>query len=199
MADVDTGDVLRLGCTWLLDSVFEIANVFHVRVVSGGGLAYQDAADDLAEYAAAIYDEILLRMTNNMSSHLLSLQNVTQDTTFGAFSWAAPLTGGAAEEHNALGVCVLTWARTFKPRVQIRKYWALFTEAMMINGSWVATLTTDCLAAMSIHVSDFVGTNGLTVRGVAYNRTLGTTTDGTSLTFTAEPAYQRRRKRGRGS
>lgn len=199
MADVDTGDVLRLGTVWRFLAAYDIANVWYVRVTAGGGLGWGDAADDMAEYAADIYDEIDTYLTNNMATSYLTLQNVTQDTTYGAFSWAAPITGGASEENTALGVACLTWARTYKPRVQIRKYFGVFTEAMMSDGLWVATCTSACAAAMAIHTASFVGTNGLTVLGVAYNRTLGTTTDATSIATTSEPAYQRRRKRGSGS
>ncbi|MCK4627304.1 MAG: hypothetical protein KAV00_18470 [Phycisphaerae bacterium] len=199
MADVDVGDVLRLGCVWLLGGAYEIANVFHARVIANGGGAWADVADDMAEYAADIYAEILPIMTNAMDTFQLNLQNLTQVTTIGAYSWAAPLTGGSAADYLATGLAVLTWGRTYKPRVQIRKYWGVFTEAAMTDGVWLAATVNDCVDAMAVHLNSFTGTNGLEVVGVAYNRTLETTTDAVSGASTAEPAYQRRRKRGRGS
>jgi len=199
MADVNVGDVLRLGCIWLLSSTWEIANVFHVRVLSGAPLGWADASDDMAEYAADIYDEILSRLSDNMDTHLLTLQNLTEDTTIGAFSWAAPLQGLEGTENTAPGVCCLAWGRTYKPRVQIRKYWGVFTEASMVDGVWAAAMRTDAAAAINVHLTSFTGTNGLEVLGCAYNRTLGTTTDAVSVASSGEPAYQRRRRRGRGS
>lgn len=97
------------------------------------------------------------------------------------------------------GICLLGWARTLKPRVQIRKYWGVFDEGGLTGGLWTAATRTACQNAMVDHITSFVGTNGLTVVGVAYNRTLLTTTDALSATTAEEPAYQRRRKRGRGS
>lgn len=199
MADVETGDVLRIGASFLLDGVFEIANVFHVRVTAGGSLDFSDASDDIQEYVDAIYDENKLWLSDHMGSYLLSLQNLTQDTTYGAFPFAAPIVGGASGQYLPLGTCCLTWGRTFKPRVQSRKYWGVFAEEGIVDGAWVASLLTACQAAHSVHALSFAGTNGLTVLGVAYNRTAGTTTDMTSVTGAIEPAYQRRRRRGRGS
>ena len=199
MADVDNGDVLRIGASWLLSDAYEVANVFHVRVTAGGGLGYSDASDDVGEYMEDIYNEIRTHLTDEMDNYLITLQNITQVTTIGAFSWPTPLAGIATQEHTATGVSCLTWGRTLKPRVQIRKYWGIFTEAMMEDGLWVATLRTACAAALNLHLSSFVGTNGLTMLGVAYNRTLGTTTDAISVSASPEPAYQRRRRRGRGS
>lgn len=199
MADVDTGDVLRLGTIWHLSNVFEIANVWHVRVLSGGGLGWADASEDMAEYAEDIYNFILGRLTDNQTTFQLTLANLTQVTTIGAFDWANPLQGGEAANNTAPGVCCLAWARTFRPRVQIRKYFGVFTEADIEDGVVVAALINDCVAALNRHVTSFTGVNGLEVLGVAYNRALETTTDGQSVTASPEPAYQRRRKRGRGS
>lgn len=199
MADVDTGDILRIGAVWTVQDAWEVANVWHARVTAGGGLSFADAADDIAEYMEDLYQEIRLRLTDEMDTLNLTLQNLTQDTTYGAFSWATPLVGGSASEMTAPGVCLLAWARTYKPRVQIRKYFGVFTEEYITDGAWVATVRSDCNDAMALHTAAYAGTNGLTVLGVAYNRTLATYTDPTSLASTAEPAYQRRRKRGRGS
>lgn len=199
MADVETGDVLRIGATFLIQSVYEYTNVFHVRVTAGGPLSFADAADDIGEYMTDIYNEFIGRCTDQMTSYLITLQNLTQDTTYGAFAWPAPVNGPLATQYLPLGVACLCWGRTVKPRVQVRKYWGVFTEGDLANGSWTAALLTDCQDALSIHLTSYAGTNGLTMLGVAYNRTTQTTTDATGVTSTAEPAYQRRRKRGRGS
>ena len=199
MADVDNGDVLRMGAIWHLSGVWEIANVFHVRVIAGGGIGWAAASEDMAEYAEDIYNFILGRLTDNLTTFQLTLQNLTQVTTIGAFDWDNPLQGGEAGENTAPGVSCLAWGRTFKPRVQIRKYWGVFTEASLVDGVWAAALINDCVAALNRHITSFTGVNGLEVLGVAYNRTLETTTDAVSVTASTEPAYQRRRKRGRGS
>lgn len=69
----------------------------------------------------------------------------------------------------------------------------------MQDGIWVQALTNACRDAMLDHILSFEGTEGLVILGVAYNRTLLTTTDALSVDTSAEPAYQRRRRRGRGS
>lgn len=199
MADVDNGDILRIGATMLLQDIYEITNVFHAQVTSGGGLDYDDASDDVGEYMDDIYTLILPLMTSVQASYQLSLANITQDTTIGAFSWPNPLTGSTGGDFTAPGVCVLTWARTFKPRVQSRKYWGVFAESAIGLGTWSASVLEDCEAAHALHATSFVGTNGLTLLGVAYNRTLATITALQTIASASEPSYQRRRRRGRGS
>lgn len=199
MADVDNGDILRIGASWLLSAIYEIANVYHVQVTSGGGIDYDDAIADVGEYLEDIYTEIEPQLSSAMAADHFSLANLTQDTTVGAQDWAVPQVGDAAGDFVAPGVALLSWARTLTPRVQSRKYWGVFGEAFMGLGLWSGTVQTACEAAHQIHAGSFVGTNGLTIKGVAYNRTLETITQLTTVTSTLEPAYQRRRKRGRGS
>lgn len=162
-------------------------------------MGYASASQDIQEYMDEIYDNIDTVLHTSMLVDYLTLANLTQDTTFGSFAWGTIAAGGDAGDKTPPGVCLFTWARTLKPRVQIRKYWGVFTETSTILGAWTAAARTACINAMTDHINSFAGTNGLTVLGVAYNRTLKTWTDGLSVASSAEPAYQRRRRRGRGS
>lgn len=199
MADVELNDVLRIGAIMRLQTLFEIANVWHVRVTSGAPLGFAAASQDIAEYMDEIYDNIVSQMTDAQLPVAITLQNVTQATTFGAFAWDVFAGGTNTNAMTAPGVSLLAWARTLTPRVQIRKYFGVFTELDMDVGQWTAGARTACIGALTDHITPFTGTNGLQMLGVAYNRTLLTTTDGLSVTTSSEPAYQRRRKRGRGS
>lgn len=199
MADVDTGDILRLGAHFLHNSVTIIANTFHVRVTAGGGLDFSDASDDISEYLEDIYDGLKIWLSDEMASYALTLANLTQDTTYGSFAWGNPVNGSNVSEWLPQGVCMLTWGRTVVPRVQTRKYWGVFTEAGQEDGRWVASVVNACIAAHNKYHTSFAGTNGLTVLGIAYNRTLATWTDITGIASTDVPAYQRRRRLGRGA
>lgn len=199
MADVDTNDILRIGALWTHNAVTIIGNTFHVRVTAGGGLDYPDAADDVSEYMEDIYDEVDLWFSDEMATYGLTLANITQDTTYGAFAWTNPMAGTEVAGWLPQGVCCLTWGRTTKPRVQTRKYWGVFTEAGQTDGKWVAAVETACATAHNLHHTAFVGTNGLTVLGVAYNRLTQDVNEVTSIASTDVPAYQRRRRLGRGA
>ncbi|MCK4627326.1 MAG: hypothetical protein KAV00_18585, partial [Phycisphaerae bacterium] len=148
---------------------------------------------------AAIYSNLTAYLSDEISPDNLTMQNVTQDTTFGAFAWSGWGGGTNVNEQTASGVCLFTWARTLKPRVQIRKYYGVFTEEGLTDGTWVSAVRNACNSAMVDHIQSFEGSEGLVMLGVAYNRTLLTTTDALSTDTAEEPGYQRRRRRGRGS
>lgn len=199
MADIEVGDILRIGATLTLNTLFEVTNVFHVRVTAGAPLGYAAASSDIQEYMDEIYDNIKTYLSDEVATSYLTLANLTQATTFGAFAWSPTWSGVASDSQTAAGVSAFSWARTLKPRVQIRKYWGVFTEAAVDAGNFTTTVRVACSNALTDHIQSFAGSAGLTVLGVAYNRTLETTTDAISTDTSGEPGYQRRRKRGRGS
>ena len=199
MAEVDNGDILRIGATWSFEGVHEITNVWHAKVVAGGGITYAQAALDVQSYMADIYVELEPQLSTAMVTDFLTLSNVTQDTTFGAIAWQGEIVGDDAGEKMPPGVACFAWARTLKPRVQIRKYFGVFSEDGLVGGAWSAVVRGDCDAAMVIHIQDYADGPLLTLKGVAYSRLLTTSVEAISVSTSEEPAYQRRRKRGRGS
>lgn len=199
MAQIETGDVLRLGLTMSYNNIHEITNVYHVLVNDGGPRTFLAAVDDIQDYADRMVQELdTLFVTEILADHI-SVANATQGLTFGAIDWGAFAQGGDAGDPVAAGCCVLAWGRTYVPRVQIRKYFGVFSEVRMDDGSWGATVRNACIDTMGAHITVQEGTTGLDLLGVAWNRTLLTHTLVQSVTTSAEPAYQRRRRRGRGS
>lgn len=199
MADVENGDVLRIGATWSFEGAYEVTNVWHAKVQAGGGIDYPAASLDIQDYMEAIYLALDTKLSNQMTTDYITLSNATKGTTFGAIAWQSVITGDITTETTAPGVCLFTWARTLQPRVQIRKYLGIFCEVDMQAGLWSASIRASALNAMNIHITPYTGGPALTLLGVAYNRTLGTNVEPVSATTSAEPAYQRRRRRGRGS
>ena len=106
---------------------------------------------------------------------------------------------GATGDPTAAGVCVFAWGRTYKSRVQIRKYFGVFDEGGITDGVWVAAVRADAQAAMDYAIAPHGVGNFTNIQAVAYNRALGTYEFAHSADTAAEPAYQRRRRRGRGS
>lgn len=199
MADVDNGDVLRIGATMSFETTFEITNVWHALVTAGGGIGYAAAALDAQAYMASIYALLQPKLVNTQTTDFLTLSNPTKGTTFGAIAWAAPITGAQPGDCTAPGVCGFAWARTLVPRVQIRKYFGVFAEIDMQAGVWSSTLRSAMNAAMNVHIGLYTGGPALSLQGVAFNRTTKTAVVPLTATTSNEPAYQRRRKRGRGS
>lgn len=199
MAEIDNGDVLRLGAGLVFEGVYDIVNVWHVEVTAGGGIGYAAAVPDIQEYINDLYDNIKVILNDQMGVGSISLANVTQNTTFGAIPWSPGWAGSESGEQGPPGVCVFCWARTLRPRTQIRKYFGVFGEVRLASGVWDATARDNCEDVMAAHIASFVATGGLTMVGVAYNYEFARATRALSVASSAEPAYQRRRKRGRGS
>lgn len=199
MAEVETGDVLRMGATWQFEGAYEITNVWHALVQAGGGISYAEAGVDIQDYLEDIYTLVEPKLSDEMLTDYITLSNPTQATTFGAMAWGNALQGDVVTEVTAVGVCCLGWARTLKPRVQIRKYWGVFCEVDLQGGLWSSSLRAACQQALALHITPWSAGAALTLQGVAYNRTLDTFVLPISTTTAEEPCYQRRRRRGRGS
>jgi hypothetical protein len=182
-----------------IDQTHEITNVWHMLVTEGGGGTFEDSVADIQEYIDLLYDDLDTQFTNNQFADHLEVQNMTSEEVFGSIDWGTFTQGGNADQHTALGVCVFAWGRTRKPRVQIRKYFGVFTEGEAIDGVWQSSVLGAVNGSMAVHIDAQVLTGGLGLRGVAYNRDTGIHTFATSHVSSSEPAYQRRRKRGRGS
>lgn len=199
MADVNDGDVIRIAGVMQLNLIHEVTNVWHMLVVSGGPMTFAAATPDFQEYMDLMFFDLDSRLTDHQTADRLEIQNVTTEEVFGSVDWGTFTGGSGVGDHNPLGVCAFAWGRTRTPRVQIRKYMGVFTEADITDGVWTGGLLSDLEDMMQEHIESNVMTGGLVLQGVAWNRTAKTHTLATSVSTAAEAAYQRRRKRGRGS
>lgn len=199
MADINDGDVIRIAAVMQLDLVHEITNVWHVLVVSGAPMTFAAATPDFQEYMDLMWFDLDARLSDHQTADRLEIQNVTTNEVFGSIDWGDFTAGAGVGDHNPLGVCAFAWGRTRTPRVQIRKYMGVFTEAELLDGRWTSVLLAELQTMIDEHIGQNTMSAGLVLQGVAWNRTLKTYTVATSGAVQAEAAYQRRRKRGRGS
>lgn len=199
MSDIDNGDVLRIGCSWIYDNAYEIANVYHALVTSGGNKDFADIIDDVQEYVDGLYTEMDTHLSIDMDVDRISVANVSQVLVFGSINYGVLASGGSGGDPLAAGVCLLAWARTLKSRVQIRKYLGVLTETDMVGGTWIAGVQTAAYTDLEYHITSQAMTDGLTMTGVAWNREFSSYTLATGVATAGEPTYQRRRRRGRGS
>lgn len=199
MADIENDDIIRLGCVLKLDAIYDVVNTYHIQVDAGGPATFAAASLAFQDYVDDIYNYLTAQMANNVTDGYITVANVTQATVFGSIAFGTWTGGSNGAEHVAPGVAVLAYARTVKPRVQFRKYFGIFTEADMLDGAWTATVRTPCENALAYHIAQQTPRTGYTFTGVVWNYATQTLTKGISATTSSEPAYQRRRKRGRGS
>lgn len=199
MADFENGDIIRIGASLIYDQTEELVNVYHLRVNDGAPYSFELVDSVLQAYMDAVMDSLDTELSTLVHAGTLAISNVTQLTVFGAIAWGTFSQGGAAGEPTAAGVSCMTFARTRKPRVQLRKYYGVFPQTAMVDGIWDAGVTDACGDAMGYHIAEQTLSSTFKLQGVAYNRTLLTEAEGITVSTRNEPAYQRRRKRGVGS
>lgn len=199
MADFEDFDIIRVGASLIYDSTEELVNVYHLRLNGGGPLTFAIMADAIQAYMDGIMLTLDTELSTLIAAGALSIANVTQLTVFGQVAWGDFSAGGAAGEPTAAGVTCFGFGRTRKPRVQIRKYFGVFPQSSMVDGSWDAGVTDAVGDTMDYHIAEqtVVGTKEL--QGVAWNRTLLTYEFAHTVRVNSEPSYQRRRRRGVGS
>lgn len=199
MADFDTNDIVRLGCVQRFQSVYDIVNVLHVKIISGGGLAFAAASQDIQQYCGALFSIIEGEISDDQVPLQISISNVTQATVWGGVAWTGYSGGQAATDPTATQLAMLAYARTSIPRVQIRKYLGVFTEAMMTGGLWSAGVRSLGNSFITYHITPQAMTNGLVLQGVAWNPSLSRAAVGISVGVSIPPVVQRRRRIGTGS
>lgn len=199
MADVETGDILRVAAVMRISEISDIVNTWHLRVSAGGGIAWAEASLDIQEYMDDLYAYLTTYITDEQEADHLEMVNMTQDTTYGSFAWDTWTGGTNVNDPTAWQVSALGFVRTYKPRVQIRKYLGVFTDDQMTDGMWGSTLRSAIINMMTYHQGSQAMTQSLTLKGVAYNATAGTYQNGVSTSCSAAPVIQRRRRPGTGS
>lgn len=199
MADFDTGDVVRLGCVLKFDGLYDIVNVYHVKILSGGNLPFATASLDYVEYCDALYAFIAEKQVNNITPGSIGIKNITQNTVWGNVAFDVYAGGSSTADSVALQVALLAWGRTSISRVQIRKYLGVFSETDIADGLWIATLRGVCETMMAYHITAQTMTEGQVLQGCAYSLSLARVTFALSATTSEVPVIQRRRRQGRGS
>lgn len=199
MADFDANDIIRISARMKWDDAYDIVNVYHVILDAGAPLAFSAIQTAVQNYVDTIYGYLTAYLCTNQTDSSIGVSNETQGTVFGSMSWGTWSAGGHAGDSVPLGCSVLTFGRTSRPRVQIRKYFGVFAEVYTTEGAWLSTVRGACENAMTYHISQQTPDTGITWTGVAYRPSTGLVTYATSVSSSEEVAYQRRRKRGRGS
>lgn len=199
MSDVDSGDILRVGAGLVYDGLYDVVNVWHLLQESAAGQTWAATIVMVQSWLNSAYATLKTPLNDGIGTGSVAVANLTQATTIGVIPWSPSWAGAESGEPTAAGVCCFVWGRTYKPRVQLRKYFGVFGEVNVSTGSWTGTVQDACQDVMDYAIASRAINLFTKVQAVAYNRLLGTYQVAHSTDVAAEPAYQRRRKRGRGS
>lgn len=193
------GEVIEAAARLEFDATEDVVNVYQMQLTSGGPVADADVLNDVVEYLEIAYTLILTLLSVLTTFRDIRVSNVTQQTVLGIVPWDTLSAGDATADALAPGVAGLVSFGTTIPRVSPRKYLGVFTEAHinasgLLGGGW-NTQAANYAAQMLGEV--VVDGHGYTY-GYLSPKTDNFEAAVTAL-FTNVPAYQRRRKQGRGS
>lgn len=195
-----SGDVMRVSARMKLEGVFDIVNVFHVIVDTLGAGGDANVLNDLAEYVGTAYSQFEGTLPDVVTADTIDMYNVSQDIPYGQHTWGGGFTGGTnSGDFTSVGSAVLLLFPTAAKRVQGRFYLGPVAEGHITAGRVnAASLANAENFAASIVTLDAY-TNGSVFDYIVLSKAENTPHHPTTHRVVMEIAYQRRRRRGRGS
>jgi hypothetical protein len=192
-------DVIKV--TAALDMVGNaVENVYYFRMDTAPSVTDTAVMNDLAAKLEEVYTHILSYMSDAVTFLEVRGFNVTKDQPMPTVSWPTMTVGGSSSARLPWGVSGLALLRTGVRRVLGRKFFGVFTEADNDDpGVWSGALTIAMAAAAGELVGSFLGSTTLAVILPGVVDKTGAFWAFIEAVASSNPAYQRRRRRGRGS
>lgn len=195
---VQSGNVMQMSARLEFDGTEDVMNVFQFRNDEVVGVDDQVMIDALITYLETLYTLINASLVTLMSYRDIRAANISSGEVFGTFPWPTLVNGLNAGAAMAPGVALLANFSTGVSRVTPRKYFGVFpTSTMAADGLFGAGV----VAAVASVAAAMIGP--LTASGISF--TYGYRSPKTvdfepvvAATVGDVPAYQRRRKQGRG-
>jgi len=179
-----------IGCT--------VQNVYWLRVADLGGIDDADIPDDMDEYIGLAYDEITAILPDNLIFDEFHVTNVTADVDLGIHPITSIDHGTGGSTFLPTGVAALGRMRTDTPGHEGRKFVGPIDGAFQTDGTFIGDLLTVMAAYMLQAFTEFESTGVNTYEPVIVDRKTDEARPITSLVVSNNPAYQRRRRVGRG-
>lgn len=197
---ITEGDVIRVSAQWKDQFLSDVVNVFYVQVsavVDADDFAWEGMIRDWVE---TMYLEILPHVAPSLVTNLISMFHETDNRPLSSGSWPS-ITAGTSSNTEVLpaGVAGLLVGRTGVSRRVAKKYLPPFTEGSLVVGR----MGSGALAAMNSMADEWVAGESSLLVGTFVPGVFAPGAPGfaqiTSAYASPEPAYQRRRRPGRGS
>ena len=177
----------------------DVVNVFQFHLESAVPLTDAQGIDDVIEFLEAIYTIITSSMTLIQLYRDIRIRNWDTGQVYGTFPWPTLTIGGSASTPLPSGVAAMINFSTGVARVTPRKYFGGFVEdALVGDATWTPALQGYLTSVAALMLVDFTAVNGVWSYGYQSPKT-GVWEYPTGAVVTDVPAYQRRRRPGRGS
>lgn len=195
----EQNDIIEVAARLEFDGVEDIINVFQFKYLTAGVINDQGLADDLIEILEVMYTVVVGLITTITIFRDLRITNKTKSTVLGVYPWDTLVAGTAVDVPQPPGVAALFNYSTGVPRVTPRKFLGGLRQDIIIddgvwNGSSVALYATAAATMLGI----LTATLGTYQYGYLSPKT-AQFEPVNAVVVTNIPAYQRRRKQGRGS
>lgn len=195
---VEDDDILEVTARCEANGVEDVVNVFQFRNVTGSSLTDAEAVADIRLYLDDEYDNLTASQADTFVYRDITFRNITQSVLMGTFGWPTLTTGDSALAQIPPGCAGLVNCATNVARVVLKKYFGGWVTATLDNdGSFSSAVTAAILQFGLNLLGGIVGPNGAWEYGYFSPKTMQWEKP-VSATATDIPAYQRRRKQGRG-
>jgi len=175
-----------------------VQNVYYMEVETTGGVGDEDVLDDLGEFLEDGYTEMLAIMPNNVSFTEYKVTNVDADVEIGISGWPTFTVGGGSGDMLPEGLAGLVRYRTGDVGHEGRKFIGPLGEVNQTDGQ-LAAATVTALGDFGDETAYlYTATSGNQYQNKILDRTTAETRPTTEVVASSTPAYQRRRKPGRG-
>lgn len=194
------GDIIRLSCVFTDSVGGQQVNVFHLQINTVGSGGPTGFMEDVQDWVNGLYTQIQGEISNNVTGTRLEFVNITTPAVYGPVMFSPSFTGGASTTPLPTGVTMLVIGRTGVSRVIARKYLPKMAEAAYDGVHWTSGAQADGLDfANGAWSGSGVGSNGWAFTSGVYQASGGAFYEVEDVAVEPIPAYQRRRKEGRGS
>lgn len=192
-------DIFEVTARAEFNAAEDVTNVFQFQYLDAPSITEAVTVTDILNIIEQVYAILDAAMSVLLLFQDIRIANLTQVTLLGVHPWPT-LTGGAeVNPPTAPGVALLTNFSTVVPRVGMRKFWGVFTDGNSDpDGTFSAALQGAGASAAALMLLPMTGPVGnyqfgyLSPKTAAFEVPVGSVTS-------EVPAYQRRRRQGRGS
>lgn len=195
---ITNGSIIRMASVWQYNNSDEQANVWHAgvsSVASTVALLY----DDIEEYLVYLYGTVAGFIVDDLTHNRVEVFNQSAGTPEPWIGAIGDLDGTDANSPLPAGVAALVYARTFVSRVIGKKYMPTASENELVNGQFSGAYQTALLGLATRWAGNFTASNGTVFTPRIWRVSAGSDVGIMSTHVTVNPAYQRRRKLGRGA
>lgn len=193
-------DKVRVTAVFKRSDTGEQINSFVVNIDNVGAGGDAGFRSDIQEWIDDLYSDVQSFISDVVSGDRIELDNLTSGVPDSPIAFDPAWVGGrTAEDPMPSAVSGLVLLRTGVSRIQGRKYLPSFGVGTLGTNHWAPTVITAMNAFGSKFLGSFTGAQGWEVHGLVPAPSVNGYFTPVSAAAVLVPAYQRRRKEGRGS